>query len=293
MILSGENIADDVSTAKIADKTEGFSGSDLRQLCTAAAMCGIRELMKATSKASKADAAAKKATRRKDSTKTDSTAVKLVTEAASPSSSGDAATSSSSSFTAVGEQQPTPDSDALAERQSEPSHASTAGQADVAAASSLAQATRQTVPQQSGKENGTHVAENGHSTAGMHNNGSKRDVEALDSGSSKRLKSSSDPDTQSSHQEAVNATDGSTVSETEDSGAEQTDAVTAKDNTHEAGSGSHQIADENDENAAGSSTEQEQQLPLVASSSSTATGLQTDWLLAKLHDVAAAANQKV
>lgn len=288
VILSGENIADDVSTAKIADNSEGFSGSDLRQLCTAAAMCSIRELMKATSKASKADAAAKNATRRKDSTKTDSTAVKPVTEAVSPSSSGDAATSSSSSFTAVGEQQPTPDSDALAELQSEPSHASTAGQADVAAASSLAQATRHTIPQQS--ENGTHVAENGHSTAGMHNKGSKRDVEALDSGSSKRLKSSSDQDTQSSHQEAVNATDGSTVSETKDSGA---DAVTAKDNMYEAGSGSHQQSDENDENAAGSSTEQEQQLPLVASSSSTATGLQTDWLLAKFHDVAAAANQKV
>ena len=54
-------MAEDVSTAKIADKTEGFSGSDLRQLCTAAAMCGIRELMKATSQASKDKAAAKKA----------------------------------------------------------------------------------------------------------------------------------------------------------------------------------------------------------------------------------------
>lgn len=56
-------MAKDVSTAKIADNTEGFSGSDLRQLCTAAAMCSIRELMKATSKASKDKAAAKKVKR--------------------------------------------------------------------------------------------------------------------------------------------------------------------------------------------------------------------------------------
>ncbi|KAL3152348.1 hypothetical protein ABBQ32_001411 [Trebouxia sp. C0010 RCD-2024] len=63
VILSGEAVAKDVSTAKLAEKTEGFSGSDLRQLCTAAAMCGIRELMKATSQASKDKAAAKKAKR--------------------------------------------------------------------------------------------------------------------------------------------------------------------------------------------------------------------------------------
>lgn len=61
VILSGEATAEDVSTTKIADNTEGFSGSDLRQLCTAAAMCGIRELMKATSKAARDKAAAKKA----------------------------------------------------------------------------------------------------------------------------------------------------------------------------------------------------------------------------------------
>ena len=61
VILSGEATAEDVSTTKIADNTEGFSGSDLRQLCTAAAMCGIRELMKATSKATQDKAAAKKA----------------------------------------------------------------------------------------------------------------------------------------------------------------------------------------------------------------------------------------
>ncbi|KAA6427022.1 MAG: AAA-type ATPase family expressed [Trebouxia sp. A1-2] len=61
VILSGEATAEDVSTTKIADNTEGFSGSDLRQLCTAAAMCGIRELMKATSKAAQDKAAAKKA----------------------------------------------------------------------------------------------------------------------------------------------------------------------------------------------------------------------------------------
>ena len=61
VILSGKATTEDVSTTKIADNTEGFSGSDLRQLCTAAAMCGIRELMKATSKAARDKAAAKKA----------------------------------------------------------------------------------------------------------------------------------------------------------------------------------------------------------------------------------------
>ncbi len=60
VILSGEATAEDVSTTKIADNTEGFSGNDLRQLCTAAAMCGIRELMKATSKAARDKAAAAK-----------------------------------------------------------------------------------------------------------------------------------------------------------------------------------------------------------------------------------------
>lgn len=59
--MSGEATSDDVSTTKIADSTDGFSGSDLRQLCTAAAMCGIRELMKATSKATQDKAAANKA----------------------------------------------------------------------------------------------------------------------------------------------------------------------------------------------------------------------------------------
>ena len=63
VILSGEATAADVSTLKIADSTEGFSGSDLRQLCTAAAMCSIRDLMKATSKASRDKAAGKKAKR--------------------------------------------------------------------------------------------------------------------------------------------------------------------------------------------------------------------------------------
>ena len=293
--MSGENTADDVSTAKIADKTEGFSGSDLRQLCTAAAMCGIRELMKATSKASKADAAAKKDARQKASAKTNSTAVKPVTGATSASGTGDAATSSSASSTAVGKQQPASNGDATAgaEQQSEPSHASAAGQADAAAAST-AKTISQTVPQQSAQENGTHAAENGHSTAGVHNKGSKRDVEAVDSGSSKRLKSSSDQDAQLSHQEGANATDSNTASGPSDTSVTQPDAVTAQTDLHEAVSGHDQGADDNGEVAAGSSAGREQELSVVAKSSSIiARELQTDWLLSKFQDVAAAANQKV
>eukprot|EP00891_Asterochloris_glomerata_P008214 jgi/Astpho2/8214/fgenesh1_pm.00121_%23_5_t len=50
VILMGQDLAKDVSISKLAEKTEGFSGSDLRQLCTAAAMHTIRDLLAATGK---------------------------------------------------------------------------------------------------------------------------------------------------------------------------------------------------------------------------------------------------
>ena len=55
MILAGERLADDVDLGRVADRTEGFSGSDLRQVCTAAAMIPLRELLRATGKSAEAE----------------------------------------------------------------------------------------------------------------------------------------------------------------------------------------------------------------------------------------------
>ena len=55
MILAGERLADDVDLGRVADRTEGFSGSDLRQVCTAAAMIPLRELLRATGKSAAAE----------------------------------------------------------------------------------------------------------------------------------------------------------------------------------------------------------------------------------------------
>ena len=52
VILAGERLAPDVSLARLAEETEGFSGSDLRQLCTQAAMRPVREFMEAEGKSS-------------------------------------------------------------------------------------------------------------------------------------------------------------------------------------------------------------------------------------------------
>lgn len=54
VIVTGHELSSDVDLAKVADRTEGYSGSDLKQLCTAAAMRPVRELLKATSKAKSA-----------------------------------------------------------------------------------------------------------------------------------------------------------------------------------------------------------------------------------------------
>lgn len=48
VILEGEEVAADVSVADIAADTDGFSGSDLRQLCVTAAMRPVRELLAAS-----------------------------------------------------------------------------------------------------------------------------------------------------------------------------------------------------------------------------------------------------
>ena len=55
VILAGERLAEDVDLGRVADRTDGFSGSDLRQVCTAAAMIPLRELLKATGKSAEAE----------------------------------------------------------------------------------------------------------------------------------------------------------------------------------------------------------------------------------------------
>ena len=45
VVLGGQAIADDVNLDHVADRSEGFSGADLRQLCVAAAMRPIRDLI--------------------------------------------------------------------------------------------------------------------------------------------------------------------------------------------------------------------------------------------------------
>ena len=62
IILEGEVLGADVSVDAIAASTDGFSGSDLRQLCATAAMRPVRELLSASGKTAAADAAAKSGT---------------------------------------------------------------------------------------------------------------------------------------------------------------------------------------------------------------------------------------
>ena len=54
VMLAGENLADDVRVAHIADLAANFSGSDLRTLCTAAAMRPVREFLSASGKSATA-----------------------------------------------------------------------------------------------------------------------------------------------------------------------------------------------------------------------------------------------
>lgn len=54
VMLAGETVDPDLKLDLIADRTESFSGSDLRALCTAAAMRPLRELLTASGKSSTA-----------------------------------------------------------------------------------------------------------------------------------------------------------------------------------------------------------------------------------------------
>lgn len=58
VVLAGEALAPEVDLASIAAKTPGFSGADLKQLCVAAAMRPVRDLLEATSKAPRGTSAA-------------------------------------------------------------------------------------------------------------------------------------------------------------------------------------------------------------------------------------------
>ena len=50
VLLANEHLDEDVSLTRVAEKTGQFSGSDLRALCTAAAMRPVRELLEASGK---------------------------------------------------------------------------------------------------------------------------------------------------------------------------------------------------------------------------------------------------
>ena len=50
VMLDNETLDEDVHLAHVASRTEGFSGSDLKAVCTAAAMRPLRELLKASGK---------------------------------------------------------------------------------------------------------------------------------------------------------------------------------------------------------------------------------------------------
>ena len=53
VLLANEHLDGDVSLTRLAERTGGFSGSDLRALCTAAAMRPVRELLEASGKSAK------------------------------------------------------------------------------------------------------------------------------------------------------------------------------------------------------------------------------------------------
>lgn len=55
-MLGGESLAKDVELVRVADRTEGYTGSDLREVCTAAAMRPLRDLLKATGKSARLQA---------------------------------------------------------------------------------------------------------------------------------------------------------------------------------------------------------------------------------------------
>ena len=48
VILAKERLSEDVDLGKIAGRTDGYTGSDLRQVCTNAAMRPVKDLLKLT-----------------------------------------------------------------------------------------------------------------------------------------------------------------------------------------------------------------------------------------------------
>ena len=254
-------MAEDVSTAKIADNTEGFSGSDLRQLCTAAAMCGIRELMKATSKSSKDKAAAKQVRRaaKHGAVSDSSTTTGAAADTAGPSQqhnneSYTGKVEESASISEAGQQsQPAEDASAIVP-------ATAADEPSASSASAVADQAKQQAKQ------------------GI---GTKRDIDEDSSGSGIKQRSKATTDDLDSADKT-----GTQSSSARGAEAEQSDA--AGTNNSAATSTSSPI------HAAGS-TATSQQLPNQqhADSSTQKTCPTIDWLLAKYKEVAAAADQQV
>ena len=280
VILSGEATAEGVSTTKIADNTEGFSGSDLRQLCTAAAMCGIRELMKATSKAARDKAAAKKAKR-----------------AAQPPPSAD--------------RQNGPQSDSAPVESSQlPDQQSGAAQLARSAVDQDGSSQAKGVPLTAAAAGLAAEAQG----QGKPSKGNKRDnEEGAGSSTTKRLKSSADSITESItenglHASTADSASGSTQT-TADSDQKQSSDGTPSNSTLEPSTSSGQAqassfdeearkAENSEQGSPGTSgghmvehvkhVEQQQQAQPDASGRRS-----VDWLLAKYKDVAAAADQQV
>ena len=275
VILSGEATAEGVSTTKIADNTEGFSGSDLRQLCTAAAMCGIRELMKATSKAARDKAAAKKAKR------------------AAPLSAN---------------RQDGPQSDSVpAESSQLPDQQSGAAQLARSAIDQDGSSQAKGVPLTTAAASLAAEAQG----QGKPSKGNKRDnEEGAGSSTTKRLKSSADSITESItenglHASTADSASGSTQT-TPDSDQKQSSDGTPSSSTLEPSTASGQAqassfdeearkAENSEQGSPGPSgghmakhVEQQQQGQPDASGRRS-----VDWLLAKYKDVAAAADQQV
>lgn len=277
VILSGEATAEDVSTTKIADNTEGFSGSDLRQLCTAAAMCGIRELMKATSKAARDKAAAKKAKH----------------AAQSPPSA---------------DRQDGPQSDRVpAESGQLPDQQNGAAQPTRSAADSCGSSHAKGLPVTSAVAG---LAAEGLGQ-GKPSKGNKRDnEEGAGSITTKRLKSSADSITESITENGLHASTADSASggiqTTTDSDQKQNSDGTPSSSTREPSTASGQAqassldeearkAKNSEQGSPGTSggqmvkhMEQQQQCQPEASGRRS-----VDWLLAKYKDVAAAADQQV
>lgn len=319
VILSGENIADNVSTSKVADSTEGFSGSDLRQLCTAAAMCGIRELMKATSKASKATAAAKQANSQKSAALTGVAAAPAAVaskQAAGAACEPQTSSSSDTSATAESQQQTLPsaagtavtepqastsnpisnDTGTTAE-QALPNGSATAVAGHVSATAAASEQTAATgLPTQVNRQSASH---DGISTAGQHGKGSKRDnEEATVSSSTKRRKSIVDQDAASTGPSASEKAELPANAEPSDDPAVQSSEAASNSSLHterpDLQPHASDVSTHPGSDALVSCEEHKQELQLATSSSSTtAADSQTGWLMAKFYDVAATADQKV